>query len=170
MKYESIFKLLIANKNMRKLVKVTLIILIIAVVVIQFFQPDKNKSEDRSNHIFEIEQIPENIKSILSNSCLDCHSNNTNYKWYHKPAPVSWMVNQHIVKGKDELNLSDWGEFDIYDRIGTLEEICKESERKTMPLKSYTAIHRSAKLSDEQIAELCAWTEKLGEELLNSIK
>ena len=122
-----------------------------------------------SVNIFETEKVPDNIKNILTPSCLDCHSNNTNYKWYHKPAPVSWMVNQHIVKGKDELNFSDWGQFDIFDKIGTLEEICTESERKTMPLKSYTAIHRSAKLSDEQIAELCDWTEKLGEELLSSI-
>lgn len=155
---------------MRKLYKIVFIILFLVLIVIQFFQPEKNSSDDYSSHIISTEQVPENIKTILTNACLDCHSNSTNYLWFHKPAPFSWMVNNHIVKGKEELNLSEWGEFDIFDKIGTLEEMCKEAERKTMPLKSYSAIHRKAKLSDEQITELCAWAEKLSENLLEELK
>ena len=155
---------------MPRVIRIALIFLLIVFIVIQFFQPEKNRSENNSNHIFKTEQIPANISTILTNACLDCHSNNTNYKLYHKPAPVSWMISKHIVKGKEELNFSEWGEFDVFDKIGTLEEICTETKRKTMPLKSYTAIHRKAKLSDEQIAELCAWSEKLSKDLLNSIK
>ena len=154
---------------MIKLFRITLVFLLVVLIVIQFFQPDKNSSQDFSSHIFKVEQVPDNIQTILKNACLDCHSNNTNYQWYHKPAPISWMINKHIIDGKDELNLSDWGEFDIFDKIGTLEEICKETERKTMPLKSYTSIHRKAKLSDEQINALCEWTEKIGEEMLSKI-
>lgn len=155
---------------MLKLFKIVFIILLLVFIAIQFFQPEKNSSNDHSKHIISTEQVPENIKTILTNACLDCHSNNTNYQWIHKPAPVSWMVNKHIVKGKGELNLSEWGDFDIYDKIGTLEEMCNEAERKTMPLKSYSAVHKKAKLSDEQIAELCAWAEKLSENLLEVIK
>lgn len=155
---------------MRKLIRILFIFLLVAVLVIQFFQPDKNTSDKTSGHIFEVEaNIPSEIKQILTTACLDCHSNNTNYKWYHKPAPVSWMINKHILEGKDELNLSEWGKFDIYDKIGTLEEICEETERKTMPLKSYTSIHREAKLTDEQISKICDWTEKLSEELLAAV-
>lgn len=155
---------------MRKRFKIIFLILLLVIIVIQFFQPEKNSSDDYSKHIISTEQVPENIKTVLTNACLDCHSNSTNYQWFHKPAPLSWMVNKHIVKGKEELNFSEWGDFDIYDKIGTLEEMCKEAERKTMPLKSYTAIHRKAKLSDEQIAELCAWAEKLSEDLLAAVK
>jgi len=155
---------------MRKTFRIVVIFFLLVFIVIQFFQPDKNISEDSSSHILETEQVPDNIKTILTNACLDCHSNNTNYQWYHKPAPVSWIVNKHIVTGKEEVNLSDWGEFDIFDKLGTLEEMCTETKRKTMPLKSYTTIHRKAKLSDEQIAEFCDWSEKLGEELLKSMK
>lgn len=155
---------------MLKLFRIVALFCLVVFIVLQFFQPDKNSSEDFSTNILEKEQLPGNIKSILNNSCLDCHSNNTNYQWYHKPSPISWMINKHIIDGKDELNLSDWGEFDIYDKIATLEDICKETERKTMPLKSYTSIHRKAKLTDEQIAELCEWTEKLSKDLLAAVK
>lgn len=155
---------------MRKFIRIAVVILFVAFIIIQFFQPEKNLTNDFSTHIFEKEQVPDNIKTILKNACLDCHSNQTNYLWYHKITPVSWMVNKHVIEGKDELNLSDWGEMDIFDKIGTLEEICQEVERKKMPLESYSAMHKKAKLSDEQITALCEWTEKLGLELLAAIE
>lgn len=155
---------------MRKYIRIIFVILTIGLIVIQFFQPQKNAKEISEVHIIKTENVPENITKILETSCFDCHSNTTSYKWYHQPAPVSWMINKHIIEGKDELNFSDWGEFDIFDKIGVLEEICKESERKTMPLKSYTLIHPKAKLTSKQIAQLCAWSEKLSMELLATVK
>ncbi|HSM49469.1 MAG TPA: heme-binding domain-containing protein, partial [Draconibacterium sp.] len=71
-------------------------------------------------------------------------------------------------EGKDELNFSEWGKFDAYDKIVALEDIRQEVERKTMPLKGYVAMHKEAKLSEEQVAELLAWIDKKGEELVNS--
>ena len=114
--------------------------------------------------------MPDDIKLMFENACLNCHSNNTNYWWYNKIAPVSWMVNDHITEGKKELNLSEWGEMDIYDKIGVLDDVGKEVSRKTMPLKSYSSIHKEAKLSDEQIKAFVAWTEKYSEELMNSLE
>jgi len=151
---------------MKKILQLFFILIVILFIAIQFFQPEKNKGESISDHILEVENIPENIKITLQNACLDCHSNQTNYLWYHKIAPVSWMVNKHVVLGKDELNLSEWGDMDIYDKIGTLEEICQEVERKKMPIKAYVKMHKKAKLTEEQVAELCAWTENLSLEML----
>lgn len=155
---------------MRKFLRIVIVFLLIVFVAAQFFQPEKNSAEISSDHILKKEQVPENIQAIFQNACLDCHSNQTNYLWYHKIAPVSWMVNKHVLEGKDELNLSDWGTMDIYDKIGILEKICQEVERKKMPLKSYTSMHKKAKLTDKQVAELCEWTEKLGLEMLAKIE
>ena len=154
---------------MRIFFRAILILIAITIIVIQFFQPQKNEEGISSNHILKTEKVPEGIITILENACLDCHSNNTNYKWYHRPAPVSWMINKHIVDGKKELNFSEWGKSDIFEKITMLEEVCSETERNTMPLKSYTLIHRKAKLSAEQKIELCLWTESLSKELLNAV-
>lgn len=153
---------------MRLYLKITLIVSIIGFVAIQFFQPEKNLSTDTKNLIFNHEQIPENVQQILINSCFDCHSNNTNYLWYHKIAPVSWMINNHIVKGKKELNFSEWGELDNYDKIGAIEDIRQEVEQKTMPIKPYLIMHNEAKLTDAQSASLIAWIDKKGSELVKS--
>ena len=99
---------------------------------------------------------------------MDCHSDKTKYLWYHRIAPVSWMVNQHVVDGKKELNFSDWGEMDEYDRFGAIEDIRQELEQNTMPLKPYIIMHKEAKLSDEERAAVFAWLDKKGDELVNS--
>lgn len=155
---------------MRKIIKITVVIGILAFVVIQFFQPAKNTSDDVKNHIFTQEQLPEDVREILKTSCVDCHSNNTNYLWYHKIAPVSWLVSNDVIKGKKELNFSEWGEMDDYDKIGAIEDIRQEIEQKTMPIKPYVIMHPEAKLSDEEVAVLTAWIDKKAGELVNSSK
>ena len=151
---------------MQKLLRIILLFLIALFVVIQLFQPEKNLGEITSDHIFEQEKIQDEIKTVLESACLDCHSNQTNYLWYHKISPVSLMVNKHVVKGKEKLNFSEWGQMDVFDKIGVLEEICEEVEDRKMPIKAYVKMHKKADLSKEQIAALCAWTEQLSEELL----
>jgi hypothetical protein len=153
---------------MRLVIKITAVIGLITFIVIQFFQPEKNINEDVKNHIFTQEQLPENVKEILKTSCLDCHSNNTNYLWYHNIAPVSWLVNKDVIEGKKELNFSEWGEMDDYDKIGAVEDIRQEIEQKTMPIKPYIMMHWEAKLTDEEVAVLTAWIDKKSEELLKS--
>ncbi len=153
---------------MRIFLKILLLTAIVVFVSIQFFQPEKNINADSQNLIFNHEQIPENVQKILQNSCFDCHSNNTNYLWFHQIAPVSWMINNHIIEGKKELNFSEWGKFDNYDKIGALEDIRQELEQKTMPLKQYVILHREAKLTDDDRAAVYAWIDKKGGELVKT--
>jgi mono/diheme cytochrome c family protein len=153
---------------MRLFFKILIAIGIISFIAIQFFQPEKNLSQDEKNHIFNNEQLPENVKEIFKTSCVDCHSNNTNYLWYHKIAPVSWLVNKDVIEGKKELNFSEWGEMDNYDKIGAIEDIRQEIEQKTMPIKPYILMHPKAKLTDEEVAVLTAWIDKKGKELVKS--
>ena len=153
---------------MRILLKILLLAAIVAFVVIQFFRPEKNLNADSQNLIFKHEQIPENVQQIFKNACFDCHSNNTNYLWYHQIAPISWLINNHITEGKKELNFSEWGKFDTYDKIGALEDIRQELEQKTMPLKQYVILHWDAKISDDDRAAVFAWIDKKGGELVKT--
>ncbi|SHE98429.1 Haem-binding domain-containing protein [Mariniphaga anaerophila] len=118
------------------------------------------------SHIFEKEQIQEEVKSILENACLDCHSNQTNYLWYHNISPVSWMVKNHISEGKSELNLSEWGKWKPLDQLSALDKMTEEIKNGEMPLKSYTFMHTKAKLTAEQKEQFYSWAEQLSEQLL----
>jgi dsDNA-binding SOS-regulon protein len=153
---------------MRLFFKIFVSLVIVAFVVIQFFQPEKNIGEVTQNHIFRQEKLPENVQLTIQNACLDCHSNNTRYPFYDRIAPASWMVSKHVTEGKKELNFSEWGEMDAYDKIKALEDIRQELEQNTMPLKAYVVMHREAKLSEEQKTALFTWIDKKGEELVKS--
>lgn len=154
---------------MRLFIKIFFGVGILVFIAIQFFQPKQNISENSKNHIFQHEQIPENVQLLLKNACMDCHSNQTTYLWYHKISPVSWLVNYDVTKGKKELNFSEWGEMDAYDKFGALEDIQKEVERKTMPVKIYKIMHKDARFSDEEVAEIVAWCKKRSEEITKQL-
>jgi cytochrome c551/c552 len=151
---------------MKKFIRITLLILIAAFVVIQFFQPEKNQGEISPSHLFEQGVVDEKIKAVLKNACLDCHSNQSAYLWYHQVAPVSWIINNHITEGKAEMNLSEWGNWEPLDQIGALDKMAEEIKSGEMPLKEYVLMHPKAKLTDEQKEQFYAWAEKLSEELL----
>jgi len=153
---------------MRRIIVVVFAVLFIAFVIIQFFQPEKNSSTNTANLILKHEQMPADVAEILTNACLDCHSNNTKSVWYDRISPVSWMIHQHVVDGKKELNFSDWGTFDDYDKISALEDMRQEIERATMPLKPYIMMHPEAKISEEQKKSLLAWIDKRSSELANA--
>ncbi len=154
---------------MRRTYKTIILVIIIVFVAIQFFQPEKNTSTDASELIIVKEPMPENVKQIISNSCLNCHSNQTRYWWYDKISPASWFVYDHIKDAKHDLNFSEWGEMDVFDRIAALDKMGKEVNRKDMPLGSYTLMHKEAKLTEEQRKEFVDWTKNRSEELLKSI-
>jgi hypothetical protein len=130
-------------------------------IVIQFFQPEKNiKPVNPSEDLLMLSSLPGKLAELIKGSCYDCHSNQTVYRWYSKVAPVSWYLQKHIAKGKEELNFSEYGSMEKADKIKMLVDLCEVVEAGTMPLVSYTLIHRAAKLSPEDKEEICIWSEE----------
>ena len=77
-----------------KIVKKILIVLLIVLVIAQFFGPDKNESDLEDIKLFLTEtNPPKDVLAILETTCYDCHSSNTTYPWYNKITPVNyWTV------------------------------------------------------------------------------
>jgi hypothetical protein len=65
-----------------KIIKKILIVLLIALVIAQFFGPEKNEGDIASINAFMNEtNPPEHVKVILKEACFDCHSDVTRYPW-----------------------------------------------------------------------------------------
>lgn len=144
--------------------KKSALLIAIILVLIQFFRPEKNTSEQPSYNDNAIEKqykIPENVNLLLKTSCYDCHSNNTHYPWYNNIQPLAWWLNKHIVDGKKELNFDEFNTYSLERKQKKLSEIIKEIEKKNMPLYSYTLIHANAKLTIKQQKEITDWAKKL---------
>lgn len=143
---------------LRKILKRTFQILLLAFIIIQFFRPAKNRSEGISaNDITKVYPVPENVQAILKTSCYDCHSNNTVYPWYSQIQPAAWWLNDHIQEGKRELNFSEFASYRIGRQYRKLNEINEQVKEGVMPLDSYLWIHTNAKLDEQQKLILANW-------------
>ncbi|MGI8849657.1 MAG: heme-binding domain-containing protein [Pyrinomonadaceae bacterium] len=145
---------------MKKILKITALVLFIGFIAIQFYRPAKtNPPIVEGETLQATTQVPEAVEKILSRSCNDCHTNNSNYPWYSEVAPMSWGVINHINEGRRELNLSTWANYNLKRKKHKLEEICEMITSGEMPHYQYLWIHWDARLSDDDKKILCDWTE-----------
>ena len=145
-----------------RIFKKVLLILLIVLVGIQFIPTKRNQSNEiLESDISKTYMLPAEIQTIFKNSCYDCHSNNTKYPWYNKIQPVSWLLENHIKKGKKELNFSEFGAYSKRKQKNKLKSITSQIRDNEMPLSSYTLIHRDAKLSEKDRDLIKQWVSKL---------
>jgi len=148
---------------MKKVIKYLFIIIILAMVVIQFFRPDRfYTAETTPDDINKKMQIPGNVQGIIKRSCYDCHSNQTFWPWYSNIAPVSWLVADDVTKGRKKMNFSEWGKMSQPKQEKKLTDICDEITEDKMPLPKYLVIHKDAKLSQAEKDAICGWINSLG--------
>lgn len=141
--------------------KKVLIVLVIVLVVMQFFRIDKNNPpvKPEENYV-TITQAPKEVENILRNSCYDCHSNESKYPWYTNIAPVSWYVKSHINEGREHLNFSEFGKYNDYQKKYIYDGLYSSVSEGWMPLDSYLWIHKDAKLSPKDKKIMMDWFSK----------
>ena len=142
--------------------KKILLVLLMALIAIQFFHPKKNKAEGtQPNAINRAFAIPEEVKPILVKACNDCHSNNTRYPWYARIQPVHWWLNKHIVEGKKKLNFDEFTHRRLRYQYRKMEEVIELVKEGEMPLNSYTWTHKDAKLTTEEKSKITGWAQSI---------
>lgn len=138
-----------------KEVKIIGFVLLIVLVGIQFMPTTRNQSDTVPKTDFMmVNTVPKTIQNKLQVSCYDCHSNNTEYPWYNKIQPVAWILEDHVVHGKEELNFNEWANYSARRKNSKLKSILSQIEDNEMPLYSYTLIHGDAKLSEKEKIEI----------------
>ncbi len=145
--------------------KILLAVLVI-LIIIQFIHPARNIStDDQRNNIAKAYNVPPDVKTILDKACMDCHSNNTRYRWYFKIQPIDWWLTHHINEGKRELNFDEYINRPIRYKYNKLEEVEKQVKEDEMPLDSYSWIHKDAILNDQEKNTLINWAESIRNEI-----
>lgn len=130
-----------------KKTNLVLILLVICVWLLQFIKPEEPEYMPVGN----LTGVPDEVNSIIRNSCFNCHSTETNLKWYDKFTPVNFFVYEHIRKGRKAMDFSKWDSLAPAQQNAKLYYSLNKILEGEMPLPSYTAIHSNAKLSDRDI-------------------
>lgn len=146
---------------MGRLIKLVGLGLIAVLILLQFFQPERNIGPLKPElDMLEVTGAAEPQADLIRSTCYDCHSNQTVYPWYSRISPLSLYLNKHIVKGKEDLNFSEYGLLDKADKIGLFADFCDALDAGTMPLQSYKLIHKNARLTQKERESLCSWSEE----------
>ncbi len=147
-------------------IKIILLVFIVAFIAIQFIPSVRNESGQVGKSDISVTlNTPDQVQAILVTSCYDCHSNNTRHLWYARIQPVRYMLDKHVREGKEDLNLSEFGEYTKRRQINKLRSIASSVNEGTMPLSSYTLMHQSAKLTAVEKALLINWLERVQDSL-----
>ncbi len=94
-------------------------------------------------------------RELVVRACFDCHSNEVEYPWYSRVAPMSWAVQLHVDQGRAEVNYSEWDR--PQDEAEESAETVIDGE---MPPAFYTRFaHSDARLTDAELEELIAGLE-----------
>lgn len=147
---------------MKRVIKLAALLIFAVLIILQFFQPEKNQgSLTQERDLIVVASVPDSLAKILRTSCYDCHSNHTDYPWYSRISPVSLWLHKHIIDGKEDLNLSEFGDLSKAEKIGALSDLYDALEAGTMPLQSYTLMHRDAMISQEEVDALLDWADQM---------
>ena len=152
---------------MKRVIKIVLSVSAVLLIAIQFLPRDHNETgKVPVNDISKVCKVPGDVQVIFKNSCYDCHSNNTRYPFYARIQPMRLMMDWHVRQGKEDLNFNEFATYTSRKQRSKLRAIGESLEEGSMPLSSYTLIHRSAILSDADKTVLSKWVKQSADSLL----
>ncbi len=102
----------------------------------------------------------ESIKPIFEHSCFDCHTDATDYPWYHALPLIKGMMDDHIAEGREKLDMSNGFPFSGKgNTLELLEEIKEEIENGDMPLLSYRLLHWGTLIGGDKRDSVFQWID-----------
>lgn len=131
--------------------KKLLIVLAVILIGIQFIPVERTNPPVKSEM-----PMPANVKEVIQRACYDCHSNNTEWRWYSKVAPMSFLISYDVKEGREHLNFTEWNYYSGNEKE-VKEEIWEEVLKEKMPPWSYRVVNPKGKLSDEDKRIIREW-------------
>ena len=131
---------------MRKWIFGSMIAVVVIGVVIQFVPYGRDHTNPPV--VEEPAWDSAQTRDLAVAACFDCHSNETEWPWYSKIAPISWLLQRDVDEGREDLNFSEWQ----LDQEG--DEAAETVRDGSMPPWQYTLTHPEARLSEADLATL----------------
>lgn len=124
-----------------------LAILVLGFAFMQFITPEEIPNSPAKN----LTGVTAEVNNLIRNSCYDCHSSQTNLRWYDKLTPANFLVFSHIKKGRETLNFSNFDSLSTAKQNAALYYALNKVLSGEMPLPAYSFVHPQTKLSTEEI-------------------
>ncbi len=142
-----------------QLTSTRILLYVLALLAVASFLTLPVTSDQAGRPLLAGAQIDPAVLALFERSCQDCHSEATRYPWYAYVAPVSYLIQSDVARGRTHLNLSRWNEYPLVRKERSLSEIANQVKDREMPLLQYTLLHPSAKLSESEVNAIFQWTQ-----------
>jgi len=139
---------------MRRLTKAA-IVFIVVFAAAQFVRPERTNPPIDPSRTIQAHVENAELSAVLDRSCGDCHSNATEWRWYSKVAPLSWVMARAVTDGREVVNFSEWGSYPRSVQETLLDASCASATAGKMP-GPYTWFRPEAALSPKDIEVICA--------------
>jgi hypothetical protein len=107
--------------------------------------------------------LPPHLADKMYQACGNCHTNVTEWPWYSRIAPVSWLMARDVERARKTLNFSEW-EHRYKEKpavaASMLLTACESIRKGRMPLSKYVLLHPEAKLKPSEAEEFCGWSKE----------
>lgn len=127
---------------MKNVSRISALIVLSSVFLLLLLLPSEAFSQKKTQQE-TLGAFPEAVSSIFKNSCVACHSDQSN------------------SKAKIFMNLSEWDKFKPKKQIKTSRKISKEVSKGAMPPSGFLNKHPEAAPTPEQIKTLVSWSNSL---------
>ena len=142
-----------------KVLKYGVSVLLAALVVAQFIQPERtNPPADPAVSFEAVAKPPREVAAVIKRACRDCHSNQTVWPWYSHISPASWLVAGDVKEARAKLNFSQWNIYSPEMTRIKLGEICQEVQKGDMPPRYYLPMHPDTKVMLAEVSAICSAT------------
>jgi Haem-binding domain len=136
------------------------IVALVAVAAIAGRAASKQRADiDRENRGLRLVSNSQPTQ-VLVRACGNCHSNQTDWPWYSHVAPVSWWIAQHVRKGREKMDFSEWETYSARQKRDKLESMCGLISTGRMPPPTYALMHPEAKLTKGDKKAVCVWVKE----------
>jgi cytochrome c len=115
------------------------------------------KAGGGANPIMKGSTVPAEVRTILASKCADCHSMETRSPFYGHLAPLSWLMERDINRGRQAMNLALWDSYSADQKQTFAAKIVQETREHEMPLLQYRLIHWNSRVTGTEIRTLADW-------------
>src|SRR6266853_2959258 len=134
---------------------------VILLIPLSFTHPFGNPRQINasSGQLLAGARIPEPLRELVERKCGNLHSEQVEWPFYSRIAPVSWLLEHDVSEARAHLNLSRWDTYSNQDKLNLLTRLAAKARSGEMPPARYTAIHSGSKLLSKEQDSLYEWAK-----------
>jgi Haem-binding domain len=146
---------------MKKFLAFAVVLVAAFLIVMQFHQPKDDLRPTNPEATLDARLRPSpQIRTMLHQSCYNCHSEQGERPWYAQVWPASELLQKDVREGRARLDFSEWDRLSPEMSKIRLLDSCRMMQENKMPVWYYRPMHPMTSTPDPAaVNAFCQWAQ-----------